>query len=43
MKRFGSLFLVALSMLVGLGSRTHTADDWVSLFDGKSLDGWKGQ
>ena len=41
MKRFGSLFLVALSMLVGLGSRTHTADDWVSLFDGKSLDGWK--
>jgi hypothetical protein len=41
MKRFGSLFLIALSMLVGLGSRTHAADDWVSLFDGKSLNGWK--
>ena len=40
MKRFGSLFLIALSVLMGLGSKT-CADDWVSLFDGKSLNGWK--
>jgi len=41
MKRFSCLFFITLSMLVGLRSRTHAADDWVSLFDGKSLDGWK--
>jgi hypothetical protein len=40
MKRFGSLFLIALSVLMALGRKTY-ADDWVSLFDGKSLNGWK--
>jgi len=39
MKRFLSLFLIALSVVIGLGSKTY-ADDWVSLFDGKSLNGW---
>ena len=41
MKRFGSHVLIALSVLAGLASKTHAADDWVSLFDGKSLNGWK--
>ena len=40
MKRFGSLFLIAVSVFMGLGDEGAAAD-WVSLFDGKSLDGWK--
>src|SRR5262245_20496187 len=39
MKHVGS-FLFALAVLMGSGSKIH-ADDWVSLFDGKSLSGWK--
>ena len=43
MKRF-LVASLALSMIVVAAVRTHADDDddgWISMFDGKSLDGWK--
>jgi hypothetical protein len=38
-KRTAPLLLALLLLLIG--QSIHAADGWVSLFDGKSLDGWK--
>jgi hypothetical protein len=44
MKTVTSLSLAVLLAVAGLavsGQRTQAADGWISLFDGKTLDGWK--
>jgi hypothetical protein len=42
MKRFGFLLMVALTTLVLARSQNKASSEgWISLFDGKSLDGWK--
>ncbi len=40
MKRFSSVLLILLAVSIGGGTKSQ-ADDWISLFDGKSLEGWK--
>ncbi len=40
MKRFSSLLLILVAVSAGVRKGAQ-ADDWISLFDGKSLDGWK--
>jgi hypothetical protein len=42
MKRFGSLLLVVLSTIDFAASQSGgRSEGWISLFDGKSLAGWK--
>jgi 3-keto-disaccharide hydrolase len=42
MQRFGCLLLVALFSIDFASSQSSTrSEGWISLFDGKSLDGWK--
>src|SRR5580765_2697631 len=42
MQRFGCLLLVALVSIDFASSQSNTpSEGWLSLFDGKSLDGWK--
>jgi hypothetical protein len=44
MKTVTSLCLAALLIVAGLaasGQRAQAADGWISLFDGKTLNGWK--
>ena len=40
MKLLAFLFTVVFSS-IALESNAHAAEDWIPLFDGKSLDGWK--
>ncbi|HEX6893537.1 MAG TPA: DUF1080 domain-containing protein [Chryseolinea sp.] len=36
------VYLLSTTLLVGLLSfKTHPAEEWVSIFDGKTLNGWK--
>ncbi len=42
MKRIGWLFLVALfSVALSTPAGAQSSDGWITLFDGKSLNGWK--
>jgi hypothetical protein len=42
MQRFGFLLLVALFSIDFASSQSSVrSEGWLSLFDGKSLDGWK--
>tara|TARA_R110000850_G_scaffold42454_25_gene108972 strand:+ start:2204 stop:2899 length:696 start_codon:yes stop_codon:yes gene_type:complete len=42
MKKLSSLLLALSLSLTGLSYADESADGWISLFDGKTLDGWKG-
>jgi hypothetical protein len=41
MKIIISCFALAYVLLISSGSTPKKADEWISLFDGKSLNGWK--
>ena len=41
MKRFTFLAALASFTLLAFGADEKTADGWISLFDGKTLNGWK--
>ncbi len=41
MKKAASLFFIAAIFFSFTGRDKATSNEWVSLFDGKSLDGWK--
>ena len=41
MKNITLFFAIAFSLLACVGSKTSKSKDWKSLFDGKSLQGWK--
>ena len=41
MQKLIPLFIIAIAILSCSSSKQHRSGNWVSLFDGKTLNGWK--